>query len=231
MKRGFVALMRRTLLRFFGITLMVLGVALLGLVAGYYTYVKVADARFRAAARAEPAVTVLPLPSPTVVSPIPGTASPTASYRPTPSPTPTPLPATRIIIASIGVDAKVVEIGTKYNEKGELVWETAAFAVGHHIGTADPGEGGKIVMAGHHTSTISREGSVFEELPYVKLGDEITLYNASGAAFRYRVVETGVILPTDLSVMSPSSEEVLVLITCWPPFNYDKRFIATAKPY
>ena len=223
--------MRKRFFRFLGTTLMMLGVVLLGLVAAYYVYVKVTDARFRALAKAEPAVTVLTLPSPTAVSQALATPSPGVTYRPTPSPTPTPAPAARIVITSIGVDSKVMEIGTKYNDKGELVWETAAYAVGHHIGTADPGGAGKIVMSGHISSPISREGDVFRKLPDVKVGDEIVLYNASEREFRYRVTETQVVLPTDVSIMAPSSEPTLVLITCYPDWVYTHRFIVIAKPY
>ena len=215
--------MRKRLLRIFGTALMVVGVALLGLLAAYYVYAKVAHARIGALAKAEPAVTVVPLPSPTVAS--------QTTVGLTPSPTATPAPATRIIIPSIELDSKVMEIGTKYNDKGELVWETAPYAVGHHIGTANPGEAGKIVMSGHISSPISREGDVFRKLPDIKLGDEIVLYNTSEREFRYRVTDFGVVPPDDVSVMAPSSEPSLVLITCYPDLVYSDRLIVIAKPY
>jgi LPXTG-site transpeptidase (sortase) family protein len=202
---------------------MIAGVLLLGLLAAYYVYAKVTGARLPSSVKAESEVKVASLPSPTVVR--------LAEPSPEASPTPTPSPATRIVIASIGVDSKVVEIGTKYNDKGELVWETAAYAVGHHLGTANPGEAGKIVMSGHISSPISREGDVFRRLADVKLGDEIILYNSSGGEFHYKVTETQVVLPTEVSVMNPSSEEILVLITCWPDWVYTYRFVVIAKPY
>lgn len=220
-----IALARKGLLRLLGTALLAVGVALLGLLAAYYVYAKVAEHRFQSLTKTQPGVEVVVLPSPTVVSQAPTGPTPTAS------PTPVPSPASRIVIASIGVDSKVVEIGTKYNDKGELVWETAAYAVGHHEGSANPGEAGKIVMSGHISSPISHEGDVFRRLPDVKLGDEIILYSASGAEFHYRVTETQVVLPTDLSVLDPSSEPILVLITCYPDWVYTHRFIVIAKPY
>ncbi|MEK7874546.1 MAG: hypothetical protein AAB502_11910, partial [Chloroflexota bacterium] len=57
-------------------------------------------------------------------------------------------PAVRIQIPAIAVDSKVVQVGTVWKD-GVLEWEIAKWAVGHHQGTANPGELGNIVMSGH----------------------------------------------------------------------------------
>lgn len=247
---------RKRFLRLLGTLLIAIGVALLGLWGAYYAYAKVSEAQLQSLVKKEQPVEIVPLPSPTATSQASAEATPT----PRPSPTSTPWasldasvneekdmwppseldyflyeplefpPATRIVIPSIGVDSKVVEIGTKYNEKGELVWETAAFAVGHHQDTANPGEAGKIVMSGHISSPLSHEGDVFRRLPEIELGDEITLYTLKDE-FRYRVTETDVVLPTEVNIMDPSSEPTLILITCVPDWVYTHRLVVTAKPY
>jgi len=41
-------------------------------------------------------------------------------------------PPERLQIPRIDLDTKVVPIGTKTDDKGRILWESAAFAVGHH---------------------------------------------------------------------------------------------------
>ncbi|MBM2826919.1 MAG: sortase [Dehalococcoidia bacterium] len=146
----------------------------------------------------------------------------------------TPLPyaagsvAERIVISNIEVDAPVVATGTKY-EDGQLVWETAKHAVGHLKGTAYPGQVGNIVMAGHISSPIRREGNVFSRLPEITLGSQVSVYTPLGR-YDYRVVETKVVLPTDTSVIEPTPESRLTLITCVPDLVYTHRLIVIAVP-
>lgn len=61
----------------------------------------------------------------------------------------------RLVIPSIALDAKVVDVGIVV-EGGKPVWDTAAFAVGYHRGTAEPGTRGNTVMAGHISSPVSK---------------------------------------------------------------------------
>ncbi len=135
-------------------------------------------------------------------------------------------PPSRLIIPSIGVDTKVVQLGTRYNDKGELVWETAPFSAGHHVGTANPGERGNIVISGHISST--REGAVFKKLPQVKVGDGI-LVGTTDMDYLYRVVDTKIVEPSQVDVMAPTQEEVLTVLTCVPDGIYNQRLIITAK--
>lgn len=138
-------------------------------------------------------------------------------------------PALRISIPSIGVDAPVVELGTVRNEKGELVWETAKHAVGHHIGTANPGERGNVVMSGHISSPVRGEGNVFANLPDLKVGETVTVQTAS-QTYRYRVADRRVVDPSEISVMGPTSAQTLTLITCFPDWIYSHRLVVTAFP-
>ena len=59
----------------------------------------------------------------------------------------------------------------------------------------------------------------------------ITLTTARGA-FRYRVVSTKVVRPTDVSVLDASAGEILTLVTCYP-FAFvgsaPERFIVRAE--
>ena len=129
----------------------------------------------------------------------------------------------RIVIPSIALDAKVVEVGIVM-ENGKPVWDTAAFAVGYHRGTALPGTRGNMVMAGHISSPVSKKGDVFRRLPEVRIGDRVEVY-AGERRVSYAVAEIRVVLPTALEVMRPSDDARITLITCWPDNDYGRRLV------
>jgi sortase A len=97
-------------------------------------------------------------------------------------------------------------------------------AVGHLPETALPGEPGDVTLAGHRDS-------FFRPLRNVRAGDAITIKTLDGE-FAYQVESTEVVLPSDVQVLRPSSENTLTLVTCFP-FYYvgpaPKRFIVRAR--
>jgi sortase A len=94
---------------------------------------------------------------------------------------------------------------------------------GHLEGTAMPGQAGNVVIAGHRDS-------FFRPLRKVRVGDAIFLDTPHGR-LRYRVMWLQVVQPRDLSVVAPTDEEVLTLITCYPFWllgNAPDRFVVRA---
>lgn len=167
----------------------------------------------------------------------PATVSAAAAAEPAPArnqvmevkPLPEAKPqAFRIIIPDIGVDSRIVELSTKYDEKGVLVWDTPKHAVGHHGGTANPGETGNVVLSGHISSPISQEGNVFSQLPKLQPGAEVQLLTAQGA-YVYKAVGRQVVEPTAVEVMDPTSSPTVTLITCYPDLIYSHRMVVTAE--
>ncbi len=79
---------------------------------------------------------------------------------------------------------------------------------GHLEHTALPGDSGNIVIAGHRDS-------FFRPLRNIGLGDDIFLETRDGR-FHYRVTSIRVVGPREISVLAPTSAEVLTLITCYP---------------
>ncbi len=137
----------------------------------------------------------------------------------------------RLRIESIGLnDAPVVEVGTKL-DKGQLVWETADHAVGHLLGTGLPGAVGNMVLAGHISSPLKGEGSIFKNLPGIanKLGSRVSVQTAGGTWYHYTITGTDVVLPTDTWVMDPATAPVVTLLTCVPDGVYTHRFVAVGK--
>lgn len=95
---------------------------------------------------------------------------------------------------------------------------------GHIENTAVFGPSGNAGIAGH------RDG-FFRALQNIRVGDE--LYVDTIAVTReYRVVETLIVVPTDVSVLSPTSSPTVTLVTCYP-FYYvgpaPRRFIVRAR--
>lgn len=169
-------------------------------------------------------------------------ARPTALATATASPTPAttgyalldnaasiqrPGEPTRLVIAKIGLDAKVTEVGTTI-ENGKPIWETAAFAVGYYRGTAEPGTKGNTVMAGHISSPVSKKGDIFRHLPEVRIGDQLDVYMGDKRV-SYEVSEIRTVPPTAVQVMGPTPDATLTLLTCYPDNVYSKRLVVVGK--
>ncbi len=119
-----------------------------------------------------------------------------------PVPTPGPRSPTRIVIPAINIDWPVVE--------GDS-WEELKQAIGHRVGSANPGERGNIVLSGHNDVY----GEPFRDLDKLEPGKEVMVYAGSNA-FRYVIKSKRVVLPTDMSVLASSRNPVITLITCTP---------------
>jgi len=147
----------------------------------------------------------------------------------TPVPTATPLPispAERIIASSIHLDTKVEESPIVADQ-----WVVPKFAAGHLQGTAQPLQGGNVVLAGHVQSISS--GDVFANIARLRSGSPIQLYTKT-AIVTYVVTSVEIVRNTDLSVVAPSSQEELTLITCtgtWLPLqhDYNERTVVIAR--
>lgn len=94
---------------------------------------------------------------------------------------------------------------------------------GHVAGTALPGTAGNIAIAGH------RDG-FFRSLNDITIGAQIELTTLQGQQ-RFRVAELMIVDPLDVSVLEPTEETVITLITCYP-FHFvgaaPERFIVRA---
>lgn len=199
-------------------------------------------------ALAQPATPDVPTPAPvstsgalvaapeaTAVAVASTTPAPRATPSPTPSPTATPVPLDpgppiRMMIPRMNLDSKVKDIGTFW-ENGQLAWETVPFLVGHYRTTALAGEKGNGVFSGHVTSRNA--GNVFADLYKIQMGDDVRLFTEENE-FVYQVFDVKLVLPTETSVMDPTPDATITLITCageWMPAerNYTHRLIVSAR--
>ena len=106
---------------------------------------------------------------------------------------------TRMSIPRINLDAIVLE--------GASSRQLSA-GPGHVTATAMPGEQGNAVITAHR-DTFFRH--IFE----LDQGDEIVV-RRNGQLFRYEVTGKKIVTPEDVSVLKPTSDAQLTLITCYP---------------
>ncbi len=103
-------------------------------------------------------------------------------------------------------------------------WDELKQGVGHHIGSADPGRPGNVVLSGHNDIY----GEVFRDLDKLAPGDEIRVTTAS-QVFTYRVIGWRLVAPTDVAVMSATPRTTLTLVSCYPYMIDNQRIVVTAE--
>ncbi len=108
---------------------------------------------------------------------------------------------TRLSIPKISLNAVVVE-GS--NHRALLL------GPGHIKDTPAPGDAGNSVITGHRDT-------FFRHIYELTKGDVVTVQR-KGKSFDYEVVGKKVVQPTDISVLDPSSDSRLTLITCYPTY-------------
>lgn len=122
---------------------------------------------------------------------------------------------TRVVIPRISLDAIVVEGVSK---------QALAKGPGHMEETATPGERGNAVITGHRDT-------FFRHIVELNKGDDI-LIRRQGQVFRFQVTGKKIVWPQDVSVIRPTPDPRLTLITCYPTYYVGpapKRLIVFSK--
>jgi LPXTG-site transpeptidase (sortase) family protein len=155
-----------------------------------------------------------------------------------------------IAIAALGIeDKEVVPAGVKLVKQpdGRKVaeWEVPedGQTIGHRFDSADPGEGGNVVLWAHNGQ--NPEKYIVGKADQLKDGDVTTLTNEAGEKFYYKVAKRYFInalnpSPDDIAngiiAIGPSDTEKVTLVTCWPKVDlpnapkWSKRLIIESVP-
>jgi sortase A len=145
----------------------------------------------------------------------------TGEFRP-PWPWADTHPIARLRIPRLGYDEIVLEGATP---------RTLAFGPVRMFSGARLGESGNLLVAGHRTSW-------FRPLQAIAQGDRIELewfdpHGGESHRRSFEVLEIRVVDPQDVTLLAPTSEEALTLITCYP-FGHSPRsplrYIVRAVP-
>jgi len=177
---------------------------------------------------AQTAVTPAPTATPSAVL-----MQPDASPMPTASPSPQPTPDDRtdpgrLLIPKLKVTSEIVVIPLVNRQ-----WDVShiLYEVGLLDGTGWPGRPGNAALSGH-VSLKNRGDGPFRWLERLNPGDEV-IVEQGDTQYVYRVTGRRVVLPTDVSVLAPTEDATLTLITCtdWDFFlaDYTRRLIVSAQ--
>jgi sortase A len=103
-------------------------------------------------------------------------------------------------------------------------WDQLKKGVAQHLGTANPGENGNVVLSAHNDIY----GELFKRLDELSPGDQVILYTTQ-RQFVYIVTDTIIVEPTRLDVMDPTTDPTVTLISCYPYMVDNKRIVVFAK--
>ncbi len=131
-----------------------------------------------------------------------------------PAPTPSVEQAIRILIPAIKIDAPVVQ--------GDG-WEQLKKGVAQHIGSADPGQSGNVVLSAHDDVY----GELFRNLDKLQPGDQVILYSQQ-RQYVYIVDRTELVEPTAVEVMASTGAPTVTLISCYPYLVDKQRIVVFA---
>lgn len=108
---------------------------------------------------------------------------------------------TRISAPEIGLDAIVIE-------GADL--KALALGPGHMTNTALPGDVGNMVITAH-------SDTFFRHLDQLHEGDTVTVQR-NGRSFSYTVTDRRIVEANDMSVVEPTRDARMTLITCYPTY-------------
>lgn len=95
---------------------------------------------------------------------------------------------------------------------------------GHITETQLPGAGGNFAVAGDRVLY----GAPFLHLDEVGTGDRISV-RMPYATFVYLVTDSFIVTPEDVSVLQPTGEETITLLTCDPPWDIKQRIVIRGR--
>lgn len=134
-----------------------------------------------------------------------------------------------VVIPTLFLDEPVI-YNVDPNKASEYL-EALKKGIAHAAGTALPGFGGLGYYFAHSSSPdlVRQNNAVFYLLGKLKGEETVTLWH-DGKRYDYKVVNTKITDPSDVSFLSDVySKETVVLQTCWPPGTSKKRLLVFAE--
>ncbi|GAB4163792.1 MAG: hypothetical protein Fur003_6270 [Candidatus Dojkabacteria bacterium] len=120
-----------------------------------------------------------------------------------------------IKVSSADIDASIQE-GFDSNTMMEGPW--------HFPISSAPGKLGNTVIIGHRFAEVPPSTNTFYNLDKIKVGDKIYVEQENGN-FTYTVVQRKVVDKHDRSVLAPTNDHRITLITCHPLWTSDQRLV------
>jgi len=126
----------------------------------------------------------------------------------------------RVIIPKIGVNSPIVESADASYALNRGAWRTPE--------SSTPDKGGNTVLSGHRFKYLPPNNLTFYLLDKLAAGDVVSVI-WQGQDYIYKVNQTKIVEPTDLSVLAPTAVPTLTLYTCDPIYSQQHRLVVIAE--
>ncbi len=123
-----------------------------------------------------------------------------------------------VIIPSLKIDLPIDPGNIKNG-----AWQISADNATYLTVSSPPGIGGNTVIYGHNKQKI------FGSLPFLSVGQKVTVKTKSGKIYNYIVERKYFVSPDRVDLVSPTDSPILTLYTCWGLFD-SQRAVVVAKP-
>ncbi len=125
----------------------------------------------------------------------------------------------RLIITKIGVNAPIVE-----SQNADVGLSKGAWRIPE---SSTPDKGSNTVLSGHRFKYLPPNNLTFYLFDKLSPGD-IVYVVWDGKDYYYRIRETKVVEPTELSILDPSDKPILTMFTCTPIYSTAQRLVVIA---
>ncbi len=125
--------------------------------------------------------------------------------------------------ATIG-NLRIPAIGLNETVRSGVALSVIDRGVAHWSGTAQPGESGNVVLAGHRATKTKP----FRDLDKLKLGDLVFMTDGRGFDVMYRVSDTYIVDPNDLWITYDGETPSVTMFACHPKGSVRYRIVVNA---
>jgi len=129
--------------------------------------------------------------------------------------------STGALIGSVSIPA----IGVEESLRSGVALDVIDQGPAHWVGTAQPGQSGNVVVAGHR----STHSAPFRDLDRLTAGDIVVVSDAAGFEMIYRVTETFIVTPDAIWITYDNGEPTLTLFACHPRGSLAQRIVVRAE--
>jgi len=160
------------------------------------------------------------------------TTAPRTTTTAKPTTTTAPLPMPEDAPSDPYADVPIVQVGTISIPKIGLVhpmyegvWLTVLdHGPGHWPGSAEPGQRGNTVVAGHRVTHTHP----FLDIDRLVPGDKV-VFTTPGGVFTYAVTGTTIVTPDEISIVYPTTTPTMTLFACHPKHSAAERIVVKGK--
>ena len=156
---------------------------------------------------------------PTTTGPVITLGATTIALLPTPAAPPAPRAAE--VTSQIGT-IEIPKLGITKSLYEGVTLTTLDKGPGHWPGTAQPGQLGNVVIAGHRTS----HDKPFRHIDQLVPGDQV-IFTLGSDTFVYEVTGTTIVKPDALYIIDQTSTPTATLFACHPPGSTKQRIVVS----